>query len=210
MFRALSKSTFAVASFMAICLSLSVNAQNTALSFTGGSGQLFPNYTVGWTFALTETISVESLGWFDAGSNGFINSHNVGIFTLPNSGNGTLLTSATVTTTDSLSDGFRYKSITPLTLTRGNYVVAGTTGNDLFQAFCTNVATGSGITFGQGRFVGPNSGALTFPTQPSDRGIAYFGSNFRYSVVPAPSALATFVIGVVPGATMLLRRRRKA
>jgi len=207
--RSFGKLAFAFAACTTLCLSLSANGQNTALAFTGGSGQLFPNYTAGWTFALSQTISVESLGWFDAGSNGFASSHTVGIFTLPTSGNGTLLTSASVTTTDSLRDGFRYKSITPFTLTAGNYVVAGTTGNDLFQAFCTNVTTGSEITFGQGRFIGPNSGSLAFPNRPSDRGIAYFGSNFRYSVVPAPSALAAFLIGTVPGIGMLLRRRRK-
>ncbi len=38
----------------------------------------------------------------------------------------------------------------------------------------------------------------------------FVAMNFRVTTVPAPSALAAFVIGAVPGAAVLLRRRRKA
>jgi len=48
--------------------------------------------------------------------------------------------------------------------------------------------------------------------QTSDQGILADRPQLTvtYSVVPAPSALAAFVIGAVPGAAVLLRRRRKA
>jgi hypothetical protein len=130
---------------------------------------------VGWTFTISNTVLVQALGWFDGGSDGFLESHEVGIFA---SGSGILLASNIVTSGDNLTNGFRYRPISPITLSAGDYIIAGTTGNDPFETFCVNVTTASNVTFGQGRFIGPGVSDLTFPTAPSDRGLAYFGPNF--------------------------------
>lgn len=186
------------------------SAQTQALTFTGGSRQFFPGYTVGWTFLVDRNLSVSSLGWFDDGSDGLLNDHEVGIFTILALGNGSLLTSATVTTADTLLNGYRYHSIAPLILTPGSYLIGGTTGNDLFQSLASGVTTASGITFGAGRFTFTNDSALTYPTTTSNQGIAYFGPNFTVSgasAAPEPSTLGLLMGGVGTMAGIALRRR---
>ncbi len=196
---------FACVFALALCaLSVETRARagSVALSFTGGSGQHFPGYTVGWAFTATETLSVNSLGWFDDGSDGFLGDHSVGLYT----GTGNLLASAVVTTSDPLDGGFRFADITLLTLAPGDYVVAGTTGDDVFQAFATGVTTAPGITFDAGRFVNTGNNTLAFPTQPSDRGLAYFGANFTVTSVPEPASVMLLTIGT---ASVFLYRRHR-
>jgi PEP-CTERM motif len=180
------------------------HAGSLALTFTGGSAQLFPQYTVGWSFTVTNTISVGSLAWFDEGSDGFLSDHTVGIFT----GTGSLLASTLVTTSDPLDGGFRFANIALLTLTPGEYVVAGTTGNDTFQAFCSGVTTAPGITYDEGLFVYTGNDTLTLPTRPSDRGIAYFGADFRLASVPEPASVIVLGTGIL-GLLAYGGRRRK-
>ncbi len=193
---------------IAMCAaSSSTKANEIALDFTGGSGQYFPGYSVGWTFSLSAPFTVGNLGWYDAGLDGFLESHSVGIFTNA----GALLTSTTVVSSDELVGKFRYAAITPFVLAPGNYVIAGTSGEDLFQAFSTSVTTAVGITFNQGRFIGTGNNTLTFPTAPSDRGIAYFGPNFSSpgAAVAVPDAGSTLgMLGVAFSALASFGLRR--
>jgi hypothetical protein len=154
--------------------------QIPALAFDSGTNAVYPGYAVGWTFTISNTVLVQALGWFDGGSDGFLDSHEVGIF---DSSNGTLLTSDMVTSADTFTNGFRYRPISPIILSAGDYIVAGTTGNDPFETFCVNVTTVSNVTFGEGRFIGPGVSNLTFPTAASDRGLAYFGPNLLMEAV---------------------------
>ena len=118
-----------------------------ALDFATGTPLTLGGYTVGWSFHLTSQITVQSLGWFDAGSDGLTSAHTVGLFTRPASGAGTLLSSVVVNSGDSLINGFRYTPVSPFALMPGDYVVAGTSGSDAFQTFCTGLTTAPEITY---------------------------------------------------------------
>src|SRR5215831_12899950 len=94
--------------------------QTRALSFTGGSAQFVSGHTVGWGFTVSNSVVVRSLGWFDAGAPGLAQSHDVGIFTFPDSGTGTLLVSGTVDPSSPLTNSYHFTSISPTTLDTGN------------------------------------------------------------------------------------------
>jgi hypothetical protein len=171
----------AVTSAVATLIVLGADAQ-AALAFSRCNSHVFPNfgyiYTAGWTFTVSNAVWVRALGWFDAGSDGLVHSHGVGIFTRPMSETGVLLVSARVTAADCLVDGFRYRPIGSLLLPPGDYVVAGTAFTDPNQVSCGSVATHPNISFGEGRFIdGPT---FAFPTRPGG-GFGYFGPNFILS-----------------------------
>ncbi len=59
------------------------------------------------------------------------------------------------------------------------------------------------------KFVGTNQNAINAGATGSALDNTAFVDKVRLNVVPAPGALVTALIGAIPGATLLLRRRRK-
>lgn len=162
-------------------------------------------FTLGFTFQVNSTISVDGLGFFDDGKNGLTQSHDVGLWT----GTGTLLASATVTNANALDSWFRYATISTLTLAPGTYVVAATTGTENYAFEPTGFFTAPQITFVQDAFIfGP---ILAFPTQ-TDPGTAvgFFGGNVRLATVGAAvpeSGLTAIILALGLGCLVALRRR---
>src|SRR4051794_39719346 len=75
-------------------------AQNTAITLGNSiSGGNAGNYSVGWEFTVNSNITLTQLGYWDQEGNGFVSSHQVGLF----SDAGTLLTSTTVASSDPLT-----------------------------------------------------------------------------------------------------------
>ncbi len=163
-------------------------------------------FTLGFTFQVNSTISVDGLGFFDDGKNGLTQSHNVGLWT----GTGTLLASAMVTNANALDSWFRYATISTLTLAPGTYVVAATSGSENYAYEPIGFFTAPQITFVRDSFVfGPT---LAFPTQTDvNATIGFFGGNVRLAnvgamVVPeAGSAAWLLLVGL--GGLALARRR---
>jgi len=83
------------------------------------------NYTIGWQFMPTTDISVTHLGYYQTGfpEKTLKDNHEVGIY----NSSGTLVVSATVTTTTPIREGrFRYVAVTPTFLDANQtYYAAG-------------------------------------------------------------------------------------
>jgi DNA-binding beta-propeller fold protein YncE len=187
------------AGFRAACLALlsalllptftaRVKAETAVTSVTGGSLFRFNNqgFTVGYEFTVSQTVTVDSLGFYDEGNDGLVTAHDVGIFDLC----GTLRASGTVAvgTGSPLNGGYRYVSITPVVLAAGTYrigaVVFNGGSNDRFLHAVATVATDSIVTYVRGKI---NNGvaSLQFPTLDAtatglqEKGC--FGPNFTFT-----------------------------
>ncbi len=89
----------------------------------GGVNEGNSGVTIGMEFTPQADIQVTQLGVLDAGSDGagLQTSHDVGLWL----NDGTPLSTVTVTASSTLTSGFRYEAITPVTLTAGvTYVLA--------------------------------------------------------------------------------------
>lgn len=183
---------------------------DTALSMTPNTANDFSNnpWSLGFLFTVNSAINVTQLGFYDAGDNGLTEQHQVGIYSL----GGTLLTSTTVSNSDPLDSHFRYNSIAPLSLAAGQqYVIAATTGSELYTYDPTALATPSEITYVGSRFL--QSSTLVFPDGFNDEK-GYFGPNFKFEngggAVPEPSALISAATASLIGLGVVRRRRRSA
>jgi hypothetical protein len=204
------------ASFALLALvSLPAHAQTQALDFASQSGGITSNSsaTFGWSFNLSTTINVTQLGVFDAGNNGFANSHQVGLWnssqvllastTLASGLSGTPVSSASGT------GSFRYAAVTNVVLTPGTYYLgAGYLANDVDSVFTGLPTLASGLTFDAARLT---LSSFTFPST-STAANGYFGPNFRFTAVstaaPEPGSLA-LLLPIMGTAGMVIRKRRK-
>lgn len=210
-------------------------ADTQALSFTGGSYSISPDgstiNTVGWTFNLASDIMLTQLGFYDAGvggvgevGDGLLASHEVGIWT----DDGSLVASATVTTLDTLSNGFRWTDVaTPVLMTTGDYRIGALVreaDGDYYYSGAEAINTASPVTFkgaayagniGVAAFtMGPGTaayslGELAFPDEVQAGVNGRFGPNFQFvSAVPEPSTVLLMLGGLVAVAGVARRRRR--
>jgi len=191
-------------------------------SFEGTRGWSFFNYSPGGD------ILISQLGVYDAGGDGLANSHQVGLWSL----DGTLLGSATVPagTGGLLVDGYRYVSISPVTIPRATsnfdprtaFIIAAQYSvgdpDDLVTPDYSRLAPGIGAWSGSwGGFTdsigwygfGAN---LPFPnnrTPPASEGgigPGFWEPNFQFGPVPEPSTWLLLGSGLL--AVRLLRRRK--
>ncbi|MDA8433235.1 MAG: IPTL-CTERM sorting domain-containing protein [Nitrospiraceae bacterium] len=185
-------------------------ADTTALSFSGGSGSTWDLATIGWEFTITSPINVTSLGVWDENGDGLTDSHQVGIWL---STGGSPLVTATVTTTDPLSNGFRYKSISPFTLQPGTYVIGSymPSGADLGSSGAT-FSTQAPVAYTRNLFL--YDSGFTIPT---DEWVGFdggnFGPNFQFNTgvtVPTLNEWGMIIFMIFAGfaSVYLLRRRR--
>ena len=166
----------------------------SSYSTFGGDGP----WSLGFQFTTGATSSlVSALGAFDFQGNGFLDSHEVGIWTL----GGTLLASVTVNSSDvfealgSSGDGFRYAAIAPLVLDANTSYVIGASDfgvNDRYVLNTFDSVMAAGFTYNEARyFQGPG---LVIPDGTDADYTGYFGANLQVSALDAPelnSAAAT-------------------
>jgi hypothetical protein len=180
-------------------------AGGTQFSSFNGDGD-----TVGWFFNVNSPIIVTHLGFWDAGQDGLLDQHQVGIW---DTATQTLLATTFVQagTASPLVGQWRYEPIAALPLATGSYVIgayynANPPGPiDNYIASVSNIITGPEITL-VGSAVDPiPSGGGPHPfTYPATMGAANgrFGPNFQY--IPAPGSLGL----LAAGGLLTLRRRR--
>lgn len=213
---------FPLAVTLAASMCECARADLTAVAFeerlnwnTAGGGTVVQ----GWQFTALSALRVSTVGywdWFngpdDLGyhpGDGLQIEHTIGIWEVSNPT--TPLVTATVPagTVAPLQSGFRYVSITPITLEAGREYVVGTepTGPDNQVGEVNNpefvLTVGPGIGFG-GRRVGASPG-LIFPGTYYPGSVGMFGANFSYTIIPEPTTLAFLGLG----ALVLVSARRR-
>ncbi len=174
-------------------------AAGVALDFSDtGSWGFHAGLTVGWGFTVDNKIIVTDLGYYDAGQDGLINDHGVGLFRVSDM---SLMTSGTVTTTDAITGLFRYTTVAPVILEPGeSYYVAGydppfteSPYDAIGVPEISDLVWGPGITFeGWGWESSPS---LQFTLYNLDTGPwadsdgYLITSNFKFNPVPIPGAI---------------------
>lgn len=143
-------------------------------SSTSGQG----NFTVGFQFHTSKTITVNELGKYDLNGGGLNEAASVGLWRT----DGTLLTSATVPTgtAGTLRNGCFYAPINPVELPPGGYIVGTQTvaGGEPFSQVGT-ITPVEGVAWYGSRYL-PGS-ALAFPSTIGTVEKAYFGPSFSFT-----------------------------
>jgi hypothetical protein len=133
-------------------------------------------YTLGFAFDLAQATTVNALGYWTGGT---LANNLVGIWDL----SGNLITSATVSASDSVVGNYAWESISPLLLNAGSYVIGGEYTGGLFPSDLLGVTTDPDYAWQGDR---QQSGGFTFPT-------AVFGTYGQNGI-----ALVNFSIAATP------------
>jgi hypothetical protein len=165
------------------------------------------SWVFGIRFDVTSSVTVTALGYYDQGSDGFLDSHEVGLYT----GDGTLLASTTVVSSDPLTGWFRYSAIDPLVLLPGTYEVVGVSHTDLYSYVAQGFSVDPALTYLYDRY---DSGTtLHYPVGQvvNDVPNGFWGPNLFLDgggvVVPEPASAGLILVGLLG---LLAYRRRAA
>jgi hypothetical protein len=205
---------FEESSAASLCVLPHLQADTFGQSFNAAYvGQTLGNgpFTLGWSFNVTSTITVDELAVYHVNGAALLESHQVGIWDAA----GNLLVSAFVPAgpCDNELDQMGFQewcsvAASPTVLNPGTYTI-GATWNSLLDPM---------IFPGQvGNFNGPNvvliqnqyiAGGFADPTNTTGDVNSYFGPNFEFgaTTVPEPGTLAMLGTGVL-GLAGVLRRK---
>ncbi len=150
---------------------------------TGGVSTI-QSYNMGWEFTAVTNCQVKALGAYDYQSNGLAGSMPVTLYDV----NGTVLATTTLTSSDPLNGGFRYRDLnTPVNLTAGNrYMVAAYYSVTDYFIYSVTGTLDSRISY-YGAAYAASTGAPT--TRFAANPMHYFGANLLLqSAAPANSA----------------------
>jgi hypothetical protein len=168
-------------------ISVSTSARVAVVDLSDGSIEGSQhNQTIGWFFQLNSPVTVNELGVYDDGLDGFVGSHEVGIWTL----SGNLLSHGTLAagTSGDLFGNYRYIDVPDVVLPVGDYVIgthfgddtAGTRGDFFPQG--ANAVFDPAITY-LGR-AGAGGPGFTFPTPiPGDGDNNFMSPNFQFEAI---------------------------
>jgi hypothetical protein len=165
---------------------------NVDLQFASGG---YVNDEVGFGFRSDDELTITALGFWN--SNSVPVSYSVQIL----DADGSVLASATLSTSSSTTDPFIFADITPVTLPAGTTNFVTCYDADVYAMYGTKLWVGSGIDETEatrGTFdVGPGYEYLgacvgtAFPYDPISASVQLVGPNFKYYITPAlhPSML---------------------
>ena len=159
-----------------------------AYSFNPGSGTTagFKKSTDGLEFVPWVDMEVSALGYYDAGGDGLLNSHTVGIFDTETK---ELITPTVVVDNESVLDGsYRYEPITPVVLKEGKSYIVGGHSEPPFDPVALAVAGGeSAIWAPEMRFVGHSESYGDFEFPGMRIRYLWMAPNFKFMPVSAAS-----------------------
>ncbi|MCK9374677.1 MAG: PEP-CTERM sorting domain-containing protein [Syntrophobacterales bacterium] len=172
---------------------------------------------VGFQFTTSTSMLITALGYYDAGLDGLLESHAVGIFDANDPNNPDFPAAPLVSTTVPAGNGnlngfFQMSTLTTAyNLAPGNYYLMGVTGAgdpalDPYTFDPNGFTVGAGITFVAGAFA--SGGDLTFPA-PVEGVNGYFGPNFATGTSPVPVPPTVLLLGSGLLGLVGLRRFRK-
>lgn len=202
-------------------------------NWSGDNSNDFPGFgSVGWQFDVTSEVSVDALGLFDWGQDGFATSQQVAIWDDTGS---TIFAQATITSTSAFQGAvvqggrFRYESITPVTLPVGRYRIGASAGATV-ERWAQDFSTPSLVTAPEISWVSAAllTGTTTFgfpslvnggPTSVSP---GVFGPNFTVlttpgstgdpdeaAVIPTMPVTALFALVALVGVMGAYARKRR-
>lgn len=173
-------------------------------NLSGGLTGANNSWTLGYKFNIDKNKTIDALGSYDNDGDGLNGTYTIGLW----DNIGTLLSTATVSGNgDPLVSGFRWASITDITLSPGDYIVASAGDwalNGDFYFYSGNYTTND-LTYISDQYI--QGGSLQFPTNSAGVAPGFFGGNISFKPVPAP--LPLFGIGAAYGFSRQLRRRIK-
>ena len=188
--------TFFTLLIVILCFfSHNVNAQTAAVQTTNTPREVmiseqFPfGNNLGWSFTVgSNSLTLSALGLYDAGGDGFAESHPIGPWT----STGILVASTHVSfgTVAPLIDGYRYGSITPSLLNAGQtYVIGAWYQQNSADAYIINSTQTFApyITFGESQQPSSNPSTPPFGFPGGSSGThneGYFGPNFQFVAPP--------------------------
>lgn len=197
-----------------VCLVLcgSAFAQTPVVTgFTGGGGPFGSFYgtllpsgdTVGYRFTADANIIITDLGIVDDFDGTLDSSHQVGLW---RNSDQVLLASTTVSSADTLFNGFWYASVTDVQLVQGGEYTLGAVyagdDNDSYISGPSSITTSS-ISGTTGTEPGAGDLGFIYPPVTSGGNLGRIGPNALY-IIPEPSSLALCCLGLL----VFGRRRR--
>ena len=171
-----------------------IEFQNPEIDYTNDI-----SWSLGFEFEVWADVNVTSLGFYDAGADGFLEDHAVGLYDTF----GTLL-AATIINNDSLLAGlFRWESIAPVSLLAGQtYVVSGFGFLDPYTWDPYDASVDSRIYLSAGRY--SDAEQLVFPEARISELLGFFGPNLMLTDpaepptgVPTPDGLVLLMMGLL-------------
>ena len=192
-----------------------IAANATVIDINGGVAAFDSrDFTLGWTFTVNSAFSIDGLGLWDEGADGFdfVEGYQVALW----SSSGDILAQAIVdntstATASSNADGlWMFTDIATLLLNPGDYTIGYfRPGNsDQWRFATSSVDVFADITFGER--VEQIGNSLMLPTRVTGNSDGHFGPNMRLTSadVPEPGTLA--LIGIGLAAFGFVRRRKPA
>jgi FlaG/FlaF family flagellin (archaellin) len=202
-------SHIAVVAIAAMVMIFPVQAGTIAADYLGGGTESNYPWATGYFFTPNVNLSVTDLGYYDHGTLGLTDSHEVGIFLA----SGTLVVNASIPSGTSAPfvagtvGGTRFQSVTATPLSAGTeyYIVADNNSNDTYAYGTGAVSFASQITWNG---YGDSSTNTIYGSVVNSGGArGNLGPNFRFDEagVPEPATLALVISGL--GLVLALRRR---
>lgn len=221
LFRSISAAAFLAASILPVpagaAVLLDFTQDNSAFDWYGTDRGCNSGCTLGYYFDVADSVTIDGLGVYDAGSDGLTHAHRVGLWDLSDDA---LLASVIVPrgaseaeTSISGQGRFLFQTIADLILGTGRYVVGAQyrRGTQDIVAWDVDgiVSSAPGVSYGGMAWI--NSRQFARPTNTAPQDDRYFGPGLRLAEiapVPLPAALPLMLAGL--GALAFARSRRRA